>query len=133
VTVLTLGTFDTPHLGHAIFLRRCSKLGPLRVGVNTDEFVEQYKGRPPLFTFDERTRLIEQLGYPTLPNPSAGRDTILRIKPDVLAVGADWAGRDYYGQIGVRQWELDQWGITLMYVAFQPIISTTWIVERARG
>ena len=131
--LLTLGTFDCPHLGHAIFLNRCRKLDSrVVVGVNTDQFVESFKGRKPFFTLEERMGLIRQFGFETVPNPSSGKEIILRLRPQLLAIGADWACRDYHGQIGMSQEHLDLWGVTLVYVAYQPLISTSRIIERIR-
>ena len=37
-TLLTMGTFDVPHVGHAAFLRKCESFADqVIVGVNTDE------------------------------------------------------------------------------------------------
>ena len=48
LTVYTGGTFDLLHAGHVKFLRRCAEFGRVVVALNTDEFVEQYKGRKPI-------------------------------------------------------------------------------------
>lgn len=128
--VLTIGTFDTPHLGHAHFFLQCESFGDLIVGINSDEFVEKYKGEKPLFSYQERRELIELLGYETRINESAGKDLIYRVCPDILVIGSDWARKDYLKQIGMTQDELDERGITLVYVPYTKGISTTEIKKR---
>ena len=50
----TGGTFDIFHYGHINFLRQCSKLADsVIVSLNTDEFIKEYKGRPPVFGITE--------------------------------------------------------------------------------
>lgn len=129
--VLTIGTFAVPHLGHAAFLRRCEVFGEVSVGVNSDAFVERYKGRRPLFDQDERLALIEALGYRTWLNDGPGRELIDLVGPDILTIGTDWAQRDYLAQIDVTQGWLDSHGITIAYVPMRPAgISSSEIVRR---
>lgn len=130
-TVLTIGTFDTPHIGHAYLLKECERYGNrVVVGVNSDLFVESYKGSRPVFDFNERAGLIEQLGYEVIKNSSAGRELIEIIKPDVLVIGGDWAERDYYKQIDVTQEYMDKNRITVVYIPRIGTISSTSIKER---
>jgi len=49
--VYTGGTFDLFHAGHSRFLARCAQLGDVVVSLNTDEFIEEYKGKPPIISF----------------------------------------------------------------------------------
>lgn len=133
-TVLTIGTFDLCHFGQVDFLRAAARLGTdMTVGVNTDAFTATYKRRP-VMTQDERIYAVRQLGYPALFNASAGRELISEVAPDVLAVGSDWARKDYLGQIGVTQDWLDERGITLAYVPYvhKWPISTSEIIRRIR-
>jgi|SRR5690606_20918075 len=130
-TLLTLGTFDIPHAGHAAFLSVCERFADrVVVAVNTDEFVEAYKGQPPVFTYSERRDLIQAMGYEVVANPSAGRETIAMVEPDVIAIGSDWARRDYYAQIDVTQDFLDHRGISMVYIPYTYGISTTEIKRR---
>lgn len=130
--VLTIGTFDVPHIGHAYLLRACERLGDtVEVGVNSDRFVRHYKGRTPLFDQDERRMMIQSAGYPAHLNDGPGWDLITRVDPDVLAVGDDWLGRDYLTQIGTTVEQFREAGILLAFVPNR-IISTTDILKRAR-
>ena len=104
--VLTLGTFDLLHVGHLNLLRHCREIagsGVVTVAVNTDEFIERYKGRPPVMTLEERMTLVGALYVvdEVLPNDQpdgSAKDVIEAAHPDVIVVGDDWADRDYLGQ-----------------------------------
>lgn len=129
--VLTMGTFSPPHIGHAILLHECERYGDwVVVGVNSDEFVEQYKGFKPEYSYEEREYLIRMLGYEVIKNSSAGRDCIEQVKPDVIAIGSDWATKDYYKQIDVTQDYLDQNNITMIYIPRVGTISSTELRQR---
>ena len=130
-TVLTIGTFDVPHLGHAYLFQQCARLGPLTVGVNSDRFVTDYKGAPPVFEWEERRAAITALGYAVVKNAGPGRDLIARVSPDYLVIGSDWAPpRDYYAQIDVDQAFLDARRITVVYVPRVPGLASSAIKER---
>lgn len=125
--VLTIGTFDLLHYGHVGFLKEAAKLGDyLVVGVNSDRFTATYK-HAPIMTYDERCHAIGQLGYRTLPNDSHGSDLIDSCRPRIVAVGSDWARKDYLAQIHATWTWLESRGITLAYVPralWQPISSS---------
>lgn len=130
-TLLTMGTFDVPHVGHAAFLRKCESFADeVIVGVNTDEFVASYKKHPPLYRTSERLALIAELGYPVVRNTSPGRELIEQVEPDVLAIGSDWARKDYYAQIDVDQDFLDSLGVAVVYIPYTSGISSSAIKDR---
>lgn len=132
--VLTIGTWDLCHYGHTAFLRQCERLGRVTVGVNSDTFVETYKD-PTVMSEEERIYAIEQLGYTAVLNEDNGRTMIEAIKPDILAVGSDWARKDYLKQIDVDQDWLDARGIILAYIPYiqKFPISSTALKQRIRG
>jgi cytidyltransferase-like protein len=131
--LLTVGTFDIPHMGHAAFLRKCEQYADnVIVGINSDDFVLRYKGTAPLFKYNEREYLIAMLGYETIRNDSAGRELIEEVGPDIIAIGSDWARKDYYKQINVDQDFLDSYEISMLYIPYTPGISTTSLKERLR-
>lgn len=130
IEVLTMGTFDLPHHGHLRLLKSCEALGKLTVGVNSDAFVEQYKGQRPIMTEAERLEFISTLGYRALLNNSPGRELIDSQNVDIIAVGSDWARKDYLAQIDVTQDWLDDRGISVIYIPYTDEISTTVLKER---
>jgi cytidyltransferase-like protein len=129
--LLTIGTFDIPHVGHATFLRHCERYADrVIVGVNTDRFVTEYKGTPPIYDQNDRFQLIAGLGYGVLMNDSAGRELIYNVAPDLIAIGADWLHRDYFTQIDMTPSDFDQLGCGLLYLPYTAGISTSDIKQR---
>ena len=130
MNVLTLGTFDIPHAGHLHFLKQCDQFGTVTIGLNSDEFIEAYKGFKPVFNYSERKALLELFGYRVVKNNSAGKQLILQLCPDMLVIGSDWAKKDYYAQIGLTQEILDDYGIIMTYIPYTKGISATEIKRR---
>lgn len=132
--VYTGGTFDLLHAGHVSFLERCAKLGEVIVSLNTDEFIEQYKGKPPIMTYSERKAVLAGLRAVSRVVPNIGgadsKITVQMVKPDYLVIGSDWARKDYYSQMGFDQDWLDERGIILCYIPYTAGISTTQIKAR---
>jgi glycerol-3-phosphate cytidylyltransferase len=134
LTIYTGGTFDLFHAGHVAFLERCSELGSVTVALNTDEFIEEYKGKAPIISYAERARVLLSCRYVTrvLANygGSDSTPTIETVQPDLVVIGSDWARRDYYSQMGFSQDWLDERGIGLVYLPYTPGISSTAIKTR---
>lgn len=131
--VLTIGSWSVPHVGHAAFLRACERFGTVTVGVNSDAFIGTYKGIAPPFDQDERMELLRSLGYRVMLNDGPGRELIYEVSPHLIAVGTDWARRDYLRQIDMTQDELDELQITVAYVPMRPIgISASEVIRRCR-
>lgn len=132
--VYTGGSFDVPHVGHASFLWRCSQFGEVIVSLNTDDFIEQYKGRPPLFSYREREQLLLKLPFVSdvIQNIGGADSTVAidGVEPDMIIIGSDWATRDYHKQMGFTQEWLDERGIILTYIPYTEGISTTEIKKR---
>jgi glycerol-3-phosphate cytidylyltransferase len=132
--VYTGGTFDLFHSGHARFLQRCAELGPVVVSLNTDEFIEEYKGKPPVISYADREAVLLSCRYVDRVVPNTGgtdsKPAIEEVWPEILAIGTDWARRDYYAQMGFDQDWLDERGIALIYIPYTQGISSTAIKER---
>jgi cytidyltransferase-like protein len=132
--VYTGGTFDLPHAGHVRFLQQCAELGTVVVSLNTDEFITEYKGRPPVMTYKERAAVLEEFASVVAVVPNVGgadsRVAIDVVRPDIIAIGSDWATRDYHAQMGFTQRWLDDRGIWLTYIPYTRGVSTTEIRAR---
>lgn len=138
--VYTGGTFDLPHLGHIRFLKNCRKIagsdGKVVVALNKDEFIQKFKLKAPIMTYNERKEVLENLKFvdEVIPNESGqdSKPTILKVKPDFIVIGSDWAIKDYYKQMQFTQQWLDDRNITLCYVPYTLGISTTNLKLRVK-
>jgi glycerol-3-phosphate cytidylyltransferase len=132
--VLTLGTFDIPHFGHLRFLNKCRMFGDVFIGLNTDEFIEKYKGNPPVFSYHERITTLNEWGFnDVIPNNQTDgtiKSVIKAVLPDMIIIGSDWLRKPYLEQIGLTPDYLDKEGISLVYVPYTWQISSTEIKKR---
>lgn len=131
--IYTGGTFDILHIGHVNFLQQCAALGEVVVSLNTDEFIYEYKGKHPVFSYEMREEhlLLCEFVSHVVPNTHGtdSRPAIEGVMPDIIAIGSDWAKRDYYKQMGFTQDWLDHRGISLIYIPYTKGISTTLIKD----
>ncbi len=139
--VYTGGTFDLFHTGHVNLLKACreiaGKKGKVVVGLNDDDFVARYKGKPPVIDYINRTEVLLACRYvDEVVGNTGGLDSkpvILEVKPKYIVIGSDWARKDYYKQMDFTQDWLDEMGITLVYVPYTKYISSTVIKERLKN
>lgn len=135
--VYTGGTFDLFHRGHVQFLKQCAEFGSVTVSLNTDEFIYGYKGKAPVISYEDRKAVLEACVWVDRVVPNVGgadsKQAILEVQPDVIAIGSDWARKDYYKQMGFTQDWLDDNGIMLLYIPYTDGISSTEIKRRLQG
>ena len=134
--VYTGGTFDLFHSGHVNFLKRCQQIagvdGQVVVALNTDEFIYDYKKKKPVLSFDQRKDVLESCKYVSEVVANVGgsdsKKTIEMVESvDVIAIGSDWARKDYYAQMEFNQDWLDEKNISLIYSPYTKGISSTFI------
>ena len=123
-TVITFGTFDVFHVGHVRVLQRAAALGDrLVVGVSADALNIAKKGRPPVFTQDERLEIVSALRVVdevfVEESLELKRDYIVEHGADVLVMGDDWAGK--------FDWVSDV--CEVVYLPRTPSVSTTGVIE----
>jgi glycerol-3-phosphate cytidylyltransferase len=127
-TVITFGTFDVFHVGHVRVLQRAAALGDrLVVGVSADALNIAKKGRPPVFTQDERIEIVSALRVVdevfVEESLELKRDYILTHGADVLVMGDDWTGKfDWVGDV-----------CEVVYLPRTPSVSTTGLIEHIAG
>ena len=123
-TVITFGTFDVFHVGHVRVLERAAALGDrLVVGVSADALNIAKKGRPPVYTQDERMEIVASLKVVdevfVEESLERKRDYIVEHGADVLVMGDDWAGKfDWVGDV-----------CEVVYLPRTPSVSTTGLIE----
>lgn len=60
--VITFGTFDVFHVGHINIIERAASMGDyLIVGISSDSLNYSKKGRYPIYSEDDRMKIIQSL------------------------------------------------------------------------
>ena len=125
--VITFGTFDVFHVGHLNVLERARSFGhQLIVGVSTDKLTYDKKRRYPVYTQEERFRIVEairvvdEVFYEE--SLELKGNYIQQYQADVLIMGDDWKGKfDEFSSL-----------CDVVYIPRTPSISTTAIIEKIR-
>lgn len=138
------GTYDLLHPGHLYVFRQLRELagpdGEVVIGLNTDGFVEEFKGHRPVQTYEEREavlagirdidRIVCNTGGPD------ARPAIEMVRPDIIAAGHDWFSEDdsrYCRQMGFTLSWLEDRGIRLVYLGWMDGHSSTNLRAVARA
>lgn len=132
------GTFDLFHRGHVNLLRGAYRLAgedpEVIVALNTDEFVEAFKGRRPVISYSDRAEVLRSCRYVDVVVPNVGgadsKPSLMAVRPDLIVVGSDWQDRDYHAQIGASPKWLASRGINLVFLPYTTDISSSSIRER---
>lgn len=135
--VLTIGTFDLLHRGHIDLFNFCKRFGDeVVVAVNTDEFVERYKGKKPIINLTHRVDMIRSIKWVDEVCVNIGDEdckvVIDKVKPQYLVVGSDWLEKDYLKQTNLSRKYLEDRMITLVYTP-RFYDSSTIIKERIKN
>lgn len=92
----TAGTFDMFHIGHLNLLRNAKKMCDyLIVGVNSDDLVQEYKGKKVIVPWAERKAIVEAIRYvdEVIEITSLDKKISWFAKHyDMLFIGDDWKG-----------------------------------------
>lgn len=137
--ILTIGTFDIPHMGHYSFLKRVHNTfasdDEIIVAVNGDEFVERFKGKKPIFNQSERMELLKPIPFIKVIANNAGECAgilINQVMPEVIAIGSDWMRKEYLEQLSIDCDFLESRKISLIYIPYTAGISTSEIKKRIK-
>ena len=135
MNVLTMGTFDLLHAGHLELFQYGSRLGNLMIGINSDRFIQEYKGKLPAQDLTARRLNIIRFYHSAeiWLNDGPGKDLIEKTKPDVILVGMDWHAKDYLKQIGIDEAFLNDNNIILAYAPRTTGVSSSAILEAIDG
>ena len=95
---ITFGTFDLLHIGHINILERSKGLCDyLVVGVSTDALSLSKKGAAPVYSQEERLKIVGALRVVDFvfyeESLEQKADYIRQFHADVLVMGQDWAGK----------------------------------------
>ena len=123
IRVITYGTYDLLHYGHINLLRRARELGDyLIVGLSSDEFNRDEKGKECYWSFEQRKTMLEAVRFVDQVIPEScweqKRSDIQEYDVDIFVMGDDWKGQFDY---------LEEEGVKVVYLERTPEISTTQI------
>lgn len=96
------GTFDVMHVGHIKLLEQASKLGTVRVGLDTDERIKSKKGPTrPVNTLEDRIEFMKSIRYvDSVVSFGSNKELEDRIKEwdaDVMVIGNDYKYHEIIG------------------------------------
>src|SRR3989338_1230126 len=83
---------DIIHHGHINIIEVARKLGEVTVGLLVDEVIANFK-RPPLLSYEQRKRIIENIKGVKGVIPQKTLDytsNLMKLKPDYVVHGTDW-------------------------------------------
>jgi glycerol-3-phosphate cytidylyltransferase len=141
--VLTIGTFDLFHQGHVELLTESRRIADelnanLIVGVNSDAFVERYKGHAPRLSYDIRSQIVSYMKGVDAVLLNVGdedaKPLIEVVNPIRLTIGDDWLDHDhrgdpiedrYFKQLGVDKPYMWSRGLGVIYLPRTKNISST--------
>ena len=108
VRVWVNGTFDVLHIGHIKLLEFASQFGEVRVGIDTDERVKQFKGElRPINCIKDRIDFMNSIKYVNSSvSFSTDEELCDRIKEwnaDIIIVGNDYKDKKVIGSHLVKE------------------------------
>ena len=125
--IITFGTFDVFHIGHVNILERAKEFGDyLIVGVSSDALNFSKKKRYPIFSEEQRMRMVNALHCvnEVFLEESLERkpEYLKKYAADLLVMGDDWTGKfDLFSDI-----------CDIKYLPRTSEISTSEIIETIR-
>ena len=102
------GTFDVLHIGHIELLKFASVFGKVRVGIDTDSRVKQFKGDGrPVNVWEDRKTMMESIRYVYdvvgFSTDDELRQQIKDWETDVMIVGSDYKDKNVIGSELVKE------------------------------
>lgn len=132
----TCGVFDMFHVGHLNLLEKCKSMCDyLIVGVCNDDYVRNIKHKEPVYSEQDRVRILEALKVvdrAELVTIEETNDKILAIEKfhfDVLFSGDDWKGSERYQK---TEEQFKKYGAFIEYFPYTQGTSTTQIKEKIK-
>ena len=129
----TCGCFDLFHVGHLNLLERCKEqCERLIVGICSDSYIREYKHKEPIYSQDDRARIVGALkcvDSVIIVEPKDIFDKFdiwKREKFDVLFNGDDWKGTER-GRLAEE--EFSKVGVAVEYFPYTQGISTSKLRE----
>lgn len=98
----TQGVFDMFHVGHLNLINNAKKqCDELVVGVNSDDLVQEYKGKTPVVSQDNRRKIVENIKAVDKAVIADTLDKSTQLNKygfDAIFIGDDWKGDKRWNQ-----------------------------------
>ena len=131
ITGYTQGAFDMFHVGHLNLLKRArEKCDELIVGVNTDELVQEYKGKKTVIPLDERMAIVDAIKCVdrVVPADTLDKEEMYRrIGFDQIYIGSDWKGSKRWNE---TERCMAKYGVEVVYIQHTDGISSSIIRDK---
>ena len=132
----TCGVFDMFHVGHLNLLEKCKSMCDyLIVGVCNDDYVRNIKHKEPVYSEQDRVRILEALKVVdraelvTIEETNDKKLAIEKFHFDVLFSGDDWKGSERYLK---TEKQFAEYGASIEYLPYTKGISTTQIKNKMK-
>ena len=133
----TAGVFDVFHVGHLNLLERCKEMCEyLIVGVCGDDYVREVKKKEPVYTEEERIRIlkalkcVDEVVKVSIPEVEDKILAIEHYKFNVLFSGDDWKGTERYNK---TEEQFKNLGASIEYFPYTQGVSTTQLKLRMKN
>ncbi len=129
------GTFDLFHPGHVELLRQAWTLGDVTVVLNSDDYVEEFKGKRPTMHFMERAHMLLSCEFvdEVLYNPGEERYILDKVKPDYILYaiqGDEYDRESYLERLQIDEEYLAKNNIELIFSEYTEGVSSSDIINR---
>jgi len=123
------GAWDLFHVGHAKAIMKAKELSDeLYIGVNSDKFIEEYKGKKPVVNQEWRLKLINQLfGNGFIKDSFYKKQHFEKFNINTIFQGENWKGSEIY-----KEYENRYTDIEIIFIPTTSGISSTKIRKWAK-
>ena len=108
VKVWVNGSFDVLHIGHIRLLEYANKLGNVKVGIDSDERIKEFKGKNrPFNSLSDRIEFLHSIKY--VDNVEVFNTTeeleqlIKQYQPDYMVIGSDYKTKPIVGAEFIKE------------------------------
>lgn len=133
----TAGVFDLFHIGHLNLFEKCKEMcSHLIVAICDDDYVRNIKHKEPIFTLEERVRIIgslkcvDEVVVVSFEEVDDKMLALEKFKFDVLFSGDDWKGSERYLK---TEDQFAKAGASIEYLPYTQSISTTEIKNKIKS
>ena len=108
VKVWVNGSFDVLHIGHIRLLEYANKLGNVKIGIDSDERIKEFKGKNrPFNSLSDRIEFLHSIKY--VDNVEVFNTTeeleqlIKQYQPDYMVIGSDYKTKPIVGAEFIKE------------------------------